>query len=68
MNPSWCHWMRFIIRDTNIYVKEWGCERFLSYTGVVVKILWWRGEYSADDNTVRNGLDGVNQKYCKLRT
>ena len=33
MNPNWCHWVRYIIRTTNIYGLGWGCERFLRYTG-----------------------------------
>ena len=50
---------------------------FLSYTGVGgaggMQIFWWRGEYSADDNTVRIGLLehsswSRSQKYCKLHT
>ena len=58
MNPSWCHWMRLIIRDTNIYCLRGESERFLSYSweGGGVMIFWWRREYSADDNTVRIGL------------
>ena len=31
MNPTWCHWMRLIMRNTNIYSLVWGSERFLRY-------------------------------------
>ena len=33
-------------------VEGWGSEWFLSYTGGM-KVFWWRGEYSANENTVR---------------
>ena len=52
MNPSWCHWMRLIIRATTIYGLGVGIATVSKlYGGGGMKIFWWRGEYSADDNT-----------------
>ena len=53
MNPSWCHWMHLIIRNTNICGLGVG-NRTVSklYGAWGIKIFWWTGEYSADDNTV----------------